>query len=163
MGLRGERWRRHINAFKAVVYNFRKFLEERGEINIANKSPLSAEYQCSGGSRSGLSCAIAERPGSIRQGPALRLSNPALSGVAPFPSARDKEESNERELSPLGCKTLSSDLTGLKGSPDASRSCTEACNGVFAAQFGQSHGSGWNRWSSYHNRLWLPRKALLRW
>jgi len=66
LGLREGWWCRHINAFKAVVCNFRKFLEERGEINIANKSPLSAQYQCSGGSRSGLSHAIAERAGSIR-------------------------------------------------------------------------------------------------
>lgn len=44
-----ELWHRHINAFKAVVCNFRNFLEERGKINVANKRSLSAKYQCSVG------------------------------------------------------------------------------------------------------------------
>lgn len=123
--------------------------------------------QRGGGSRiwSSLSLTIAERAGSIRWGPAPGLSHPLLSGVAPLPSARDKGESNERELSPLGCKTLSSGLTGLWASLLPSRSCSGTCNRVFVVQFGQLHGSGWHRWSSlsHHDGLWMLIKVWLHW
>lgn len=119
------------------------------------------------GSRSwsSLSLTIAGRAGSIIWGPAPGLSNPALSGVAPLPSARDKGESNQRELSPSGCETLSSGLTGLWASPVPSRSCTGTCDRVFVAQSGQLHGSGWHGWSSLsqHDGLWMLINVWLHW
>lgn len=46
-------------------------------MNVANKSPLTAEYP--GRNQSGLSHAIVEKAGSTGQGAACRSSNPALS------------------------------------------------------------------------------------
>lgn len=83
------------------------------------------------------------RRGLAPSGPASRLSHPAPSAAAPFPSARAREESNERQLSPLGLKTLSSDLTRFAGPAlDLVTGCL------------QPHSSGWSS-SSHHGGLHL--------